>query len=89
MLSGTDPHTWEWVRKDINILESVQRRATKLLDSIAHETYEDKSQEVTFNFYSIDDRLRRGDMILIWKRTWASKENIFPMREINDICKET
>ena len=54
-----------YLRKDINLLESVQRRATKLLDSIAHKTYEDRSKSL--NLYSIEDRLRRGDMILMFR----------------------
>ena len=65
-----------YLRKDINLLESVQRRATKLLDSIAHKTYEDRLKFL--NLYNIEDRLRRGDMILMFR---IMKEDLDIRRE--------
>jgi len=69
-----------YLRKDINLLESVQRRATKLLGTIAHETYEDRLKFL--NLYSIEDRLRRGDMILMFRIMTEDldirREDLFP-----------
>jgi len=53
------------LKKDISLLESVQRRATKLLDSIAPLCYEERLKFL--NLYSIEDRLKRGDMILMYR----------------------
>ena len=53
------------LKKDISLLESVQRRATKLLDCIASLSYEDCLKFL--NLYSIEDRLKRGDMILMYR----------------------
>ena len=58
--SSTRLSTWALV---ISLLESVQRRATKLLDCIASLSYEDRLKFL--NLYSIEDRLKRGDMILM------------------------
>ena len=73
-----------YLRKDINLLESVQRRATKLLDSIAHKTYEDRLKFL--NLYSIEDRLRRGDMILMFRIMKEDldirREDLFPCAKL-------
>ena len=60
--SSTRLSTWALV---ISLLESVQRRATKLLDCIASLSYEDRLKFL--NLYSIEDRLKRGDMILMYR----------------------
>ena len=54
-----------YLRKDITILEAVQRRATKLLKSIEHLSYEERLKHL--NLYSIEDRLKRGDMIFMFR----------------------
>ena len=73
-----------YLRKYINLLESVQRRATKLLDSIAHKTYEDRLKFP--NLYSIEDRLRREDMILMFRIMKEDldigREDLFPCAKL-------
>jgi hypothetical protein len=54
-----------YLKKDISLLESVQRRATKLLSNIAPLPYEERLKFL--NLYSIEDRLKRGDMILMYR----------------------
>ena len=54
-----------YLEKDIQKLEGVQRRATKLLKSIENMEYKDRLKHL--NIYSIEDRLMRGDMILMYR----------------------
>ena len=49
------------------MLESVQQRATKLLDCIAIASLSYEERLKFLNLYSIEDRLKRGDMILMYK----------------------
>ena len=53
------------LRHDINMLESVQRRATKLIPSLKNMPYEDRLEEL--NMFSVEYRFLRGDMIEIYK----------------------
>jgi len=68
------------LKKDIRLLESVQRRATKLLANIAPLPYEERLKFL--NLYSIEDRLKRGDMILMYRIMTEdlniSRELLFP-----------
>ena len=62
-----------YLRKDINKLEKVQRRATKLIPSLRNKSYENRLREL--NLYSLEKRRLRGDMIEVWK-IMKGKENI-------------
>ena len=54
-----------YLQKDVNKLEGVQRRATKLLKCIEDMSYEERLKHL--DIYSIKDRLMRGDMILMYR----------------------
>ena len=54
-----------YLRKDIDRLERVQRRGTKLIPSLAALTYEERLKRL--NLTSLEDRRRRGDMIETFK----------------------
>ena len=51
--------------KDKNKLESVQRRATKLIPSIRNLSYEERLKRL--NLFSLSDRRTRGDLIETFK----------------------
>ena len=53
------------LRKDINQLEKVQRRATKLIPSLASLPYEARLKKL--NLTTLEDRRQRGDMIEAFK----------------------
>ena len=53
------------LRKDIARLERVQARATKLIPSIRHKSYEARLEEL--NLFSLETRRRRGQLIEVFK----------------------
>ena len=53
------------LKKDIAVLEKVQRRATKLIPSIRHMSYPERLQAT--KLYSLEQRRVRGDMIETFK----------------------
>ena len=54
-----------YLARDIECIEKVQRRATKLVYSLKGLSYEDRMKEL--NLYSMHDRRVRADMLLVYK----------------------
>ena len=53
------------MKKDINRLERVQKRALKMINGLQGKTYEEKLKEL--NLLSLEERRERGDMITCFK----------------------
>jgi len=66
-------------KKDVEAIEKVQRRATKLLSNIKYMTYEKRLQLMNLPFLVF--HRYRGDMIEVYKFThgiYISRDNLLP-----------
>jgi ribonuclease P/MRP protein subunit RPP40 len=54
-----------YLKKDIELIEGVQRRATKLIKSLKDETYENRVKML--HLTSMETRQLRGDLIEVFK----------------------
>lgn len=62
-----------YLRKDIDMLERVQRRATRMISGFEGKSYEERLKDL--GMFSVERRFLRGDMIQVYK-IFTSIDNI-------------
>ena len=71
-----------WLRKDIEIMESVQRRATRRISDV-HGSYPERLNQLKLT--TLEERRKRGDAIEVYKYLhghWnIEKETLFTIKE--------
>ncbi len=65
---------WPWLKKDIKLLEDVQRRSTKLVRCLKDSEYDERAQLLKLD--SLSCRMTKRDMILVYKILHGSMECI-------------
>ena len=72
-----------YLTKDVQCLEKVQRRATKLVQSLDQLTYEERLKEL--KLYTLEDRRIRADMLAVYKiihgYTDVKMNNLFQLKK--------
>ena len=75
-----------WFKKDIELLERVQRRAINMVRGLKATSYEGKLHELGLT--TLEQRRERGDMIQVWKYLHdqnPGKDNLFEMANAHHI----
>ena len=78
------PQVWSpYLQRDINIIEKVQEKATKLVPGLSHLSYEDRL--TSLGLTTLENRRKRGDLIEVF-RMLKGYENVDPKQffELNN-----